>query len=77
VGRRSGGVAILIRKGIDVELHSVINDVAQYETLWLRVFWNMNTIICAVVYHPPKPIYNTLSFKDFLIENVDLAENLP
>ena len=45
-------------------------DQPDFETLWINVKWNCKNIVCAVVYHPPKPIYDVTALYNFLSLNV-------
>ena len=38
------------------------NDKPDYEALWIRIDFNNTNILCCVVYHPPKPIYDVKEF---------------
>ena len=69
--RGGDGVAAYVRNGLLFSKLSMASDCADFETLWLKLEWNNSLIILAVVYHPPKPIYDVQVFKDFLINSVD------
>lgn len=71
VGRRGGGVAFYIKNDITFSIVSPSGDQSDFETLWLNVSWNNHSLTCVAVYHPPRPIYNTDMFKNFLFSNID------
>ena len=71
VGRRGGCVALFIKDGMNAQIIKMPNDLPQYETLWSHVQYNNKTFICGVLYHPPKPIYQTDAFVEFLTNSID------
>ena len=73
--RRGGGVAIFLREGMDATVIKPDNDHQDYETLWINLLMGNNHLICAAIYHPPKPIYNVSLFKQFLADAVDELGN--
>lgn len=71
VGRRGGGVAAYVRNDVKYSKLTVREECNEYETLWLSLDWNNKTVICVIVYHPPKPIYDVSIFKDYLFNNIE------
>ena len=46
-------------------------DLPEFETLWVNVTWQSSQLTFVAVYHPPKPIYDISTFKNFLFQNID------
>jgi hypothetical protein len=72
VGRRGGGVAMLVRNGIGITTcRTLPSDKPEYEALWLHLSLGASTFTCGVLYHPPKPIYNTTDFLEHVFSTID------
>jgi hypothetical protein len=71
IGRKGGGVAIYVKEGIDYNIVTPHADTPEYETLWLNIVYNNLSFIYVAVYHPPQPVYDISSFRDFLSTNIE------
>lgn len=67
VGRRGGGVAIYVAASIQSSSWTFSGDNRAFELLWVRI--GEGTFIAAV-YHPPKPLYSTSCFLDYIDANI-------
>lgn len=72
VGRRSGGVAILVADSLDAEEFVVSDDVHSLELLWVKVKLDFRVMIIGALYHPPKPIYDTELLLDRLEHSIEV-----
>ena len=73
-GRRGGGVAAYIHKDISTDVLTFIGDKPEYELLWLQLKGTFRTITLGIIYHPPKPIYDTQVFLNYIENCVSLIE---
>ena len=74
-GRRGGGVAIFLRKGITYTLDINANKTNnKFEILWTELMYENRTYIIGALYHPPNPNYNDRELLQHL-ENVITALN--
>ena len=77
-GRRGGGIAIYCRN--DIQASTFIPstpDRPEFEVLWLRVNYNKKQYIFGGLYHPPKPIYKTDDFLQYISKTMDEIFVLP
>jgi len=69
--RRGGGVAIFARTKYFISPVNPPNDNRDYELLWSKIEAPNQTILLGAIYHPPKPIYLTPSFMDYIVETIE------
>jgi len=76
--RRAGGVAIFTINSLLPTLWEspVVKTADTYKLLWIKLEAYKPPIFIASVYHPPKPIYNTNSFVDYLEATIDVINSI-
>lgn len=72
--RKGGGVALFIRRchpcsRIDVK------SLIPFEICWVLLSMQATTYLCAVIYHPPNPVYKTSDLLQYLEEKILLLQN--
>jgi len=70
-GRRGGGVAIYVSTKLISSRCDISDQNSNFELLWIKITTVIGTIIIGGVYHPPKPMYSTDTFLDYLENCVD------
>jgi len=76
--RRAGCVAIYLRHQLtptDSVGIPVVKTAHTYELLWIKLDAYKPPIFIGSIYHPPKPIYNTNSFVDYLEATIDVINS--
>lgn len=60
LNRKGGGVAILVRSNFSADYLENLNNLNRnFEVCWVQIKNAAQPTICAVVYHPPNPKYNS------------------
>ena len=75
--RRGGGAAIILKNDWSWNtIDSIDGDRHEFELLWVRAVKDGCKWIFGVIYHPPKPVYDTVEFLDYLEVSIDYVEKL-
>ena len=69
--RRAGGVAVVLRDDWEYQVLDLAGDDRDFELLWVRIGKGSRRWILGAVYHPPKPIYCTDRFMDYLESSME------
>ena len=65
------GVAAFVRSSFQVDTLITPHEKKEYEALWLRIHTEQSSFIIGAIYHPPKPLYDTKDFMDYLTSTLD------
>src|SRR6266516_3569731 len=71
VKRKCGGVCMYVKNNLAAQIITPPKDIRDYEVMWVEIEFNQRKLICAAVYHPPHPIYNSSTFMDNLVTNIE------
>ena len=69
--RRGGGVAIYVKSNLLASVYIPCNDDSIYEVLWIKLQNQGCTSFIGALYHPPKPLYRTDDFLEYLHRTVE------
>ena len=77
-GQRGGGIAVYVKERYNFSILSTANShsgkLLGHELMWLRISKNAQIYIFGLVYHPPKPIYDSHDFTvNFLMISISLV----
>jgi len=74
-GRRGGGIAVYVKERYNSSILSTANShsgkLLGHELVWLKISKNAQIYIFGLVYHPPKPIYDSHDFTVKLFNDID------
>ena len=59
LGRRAGGVAVLVAEALRASEQEVTGYTRTLELLWVKVTLPGRTVFVGALYHPPRPVYDT------------------
>lgn len=57
-------MATYVKSTIAANIRDISNDCCDFELMWIKIKSSFGPII--ILYHPPKPIYHTTNFYDFI-----------
>ena len=75
--RRGGGVAIYVKSSLLASVYIPCNDDSIYEVLWIKLQNQGCTTFVGALYHPPKPLYRTDDFLEYLHRTVEQLVDEP
>ena len=74
-GRRGGGITVCVKERYNSSILLTANShsgkLLGHELMWLRISKNAQIYIFGLVYHPPKPIYDSHDFTVKLFNDID------